>query len=233
MMTVKTVCIDVALLISHKNEKVSLFSGDQWKCFRKSSLSPIFKWKLALNFFPMMTVKTACVEVALLLSHKDEKTSLFSEDKLKSVRKSSLTPVFKWNSALKLFPMMFVKTVCLEVAHLISHKDEIFSLPSEDQLKSVRKISLTPVFKWKSALKLFPMVSVKTVCIEVALLISHKEEKSSLLKSKEEKSSLFSVDQLKSVRKCSLIAVFKSKISTKIFSSDDCENCLFGGSSPF
>ena len=275
MMTVKTVCIDVALLISHKNEKVSLFSGDQWKCFRKSSLTPFFKWKLALNFFPMMTVKTACVEVALLLSHKDEKTSLFSEDKLKSVRKSSLTPVFKWNSALKLFPMMFVKTVCIEVAHLISHKDEKFSLPSEDQLKSVRKSSLTPVFKWNSALKLFPMMFVKTVCIEVAHLISHKDEKFSLpsedqLKSvrkisltpvfkwksalklfpmvsvktvcievallishKEEKSSLFSVDQLKSVRKCSLIAVFKSKISTKIFSSDDCENCLFGGSSPF
>ena len=35
----------------------------------------------------MMTVKTVCIEVALLISHKDEKTSLFSEDQLKSGKK--------------------------------------------------------------------------------------------------------------------------------------------------
>ena len=93
MMTAKTVCIEVALLISHNVEKTSLFSEDQSKSVRKSSLTPVFKWKSALNFFPMLTVKTVCVEVALLISHKDEKTSLFSEDQSKSVRKSSLTPV--------------------------------------------------------------------------------------------------------------------------------------------
>ena len=69
--------------------------------------------------------------------------------------------------------MMTVKTVCIEVAFLISHKDEITSLFSVDQMESVRKNTLTPVFKWKSALKFFPMMTVKTVCIEVALLISH------------------------------------------------------------
>ena len=83
----------------------------------------------------MMTVKTVCIEVALLFSHKDEKGSLFTEDKLKSVRKSSLTPVFKWKSALKFFPMMTVKTVFIEVAILIIHKDQKTSLFSEDQKK--------------------------------------------------------------------------------------------------
>ena len=102
-----------------------------------------------------MTVKTVCIEVALLISHKDEKTSLFWEDKLEKVRKNSLTPVFKWKSALKFFPMMTVKTFCIEVAHFISHKDEKNSLFSEDQLKSVRKSSLNPVFKWKSVLNFF------------------------------------------------------------------------------
>ena len=102
-----------------------------------------------------MTVKTVFIVVALLIIHKEEKTSLFSEDKLEKVRKNSLTPVLKWKSALKFFPMMTVKTVCIEVAHLISHKDEKTSLFSEDQLKSVRKSSLTPVFKRKSALFFF------------------------------------------------------------------------------
>ena len=108
MMTVKTVCIEVALLFSHKDAKTSLFSEDKVKCVRKNSLSPVFEWKSALKFFPMLTVKTVCIEVALLFSHKDEKTSLFSEDQLKRVRESSLTPVFKWKSALKFFPMMTV-----------------------------------------------------------------------------------------------------------------------------
>ena len=103
----------------------------------------------------MMTVKTVCIEVALLISHKDEKKSLFSEDQIKSIRKSPLAPVFKWKPALKIFAMMTVKIVCLEVALLISHKDEKNSLFSQDQLKSVRKIPLTPVFRWKSALKFF------------------------------------------------------------------------------
>ena len=124
MMTVKTVCIEVALLISHKDEKISLFSEDQLKSFRKSSLTHVFKWKSALKNFPMMTVKTFCIEVALLICHRDEQISLFSEDQLKSVRESSLTPVFKWKSALNFFPMMTVKTVCIEVALLISHKDQ-------------------------------------------------------------------------------------------------------------
>ena len=30
-----------------------------------------------------MTVKTVCIEVAILISHKDQKTSLFSEDQKK------------------------------------------------------------------------------------------------------------------------------------------------------
>ena len=102
MMTVKTVCIEVALLISHKDQKTSLFSGDQKKC-KESLLTPVIRWKSALKLFPMMTVKTVCIEVALLISQKDEKISLFSEDQLKSVRKSSLTPVFKWKTALKFF----------------------------------------------------------------------------------------------------------------------------------
>ena len=180
MVTVKTVCIEVATLISHKDQKTSLFSEDKKKCVRKSSLTPVFNWKSALKFFPMMTVKTVCIEVALLISHEDEKISLFSEDQLKSVRKSSLTPVFNWKSALKFFPTMTVKTVCIEVALLISHKDETISLFSVDQLKCVRKSSLTAVFNWKSAIKIFPMVTVKTVCLEVAHLFGHKDEKTSL-----------------------------------------------------
>ena len=207
MMTAKTVCREAALLISHKDAKTSLFSEDKAKCVRKNSLSPVFEWKSALKFFPMMTVKTVCIDVALLFSHKDEKTSLFSEDQIEIVRKNSLTPVFKWKSALKFFPMMTVKTVCIEVALLISHKDEKISLFSEDQIESVRKNSLTPVFKWKSALKFLPMMTVKTVCIEVALLISHKDENI----------SLFSEDQLKSVRKSSLTPVFKWKSAVKKF----------------
>ena len=83
----------------------------------------------------MMTVKTVCIEVALFVSHRDEETSLFSEDKLISVRKNSLTPVFKWKSAPKFFPMMTVKTVCIEVAIFISHKDQKTSLFSENQIK--------------------------------------------------------------------------------------------------
>ena len=173
MTTVKTVCIEVALLISHKDEKISLFSEDQIESVRKNSLTPVFEWKSPQKFFQVMTVKTVCLEVALLFSHKDEKTSLFSEDQLGRVRESSLTPVFKWKYALKFFPMMTVKTVCIEVALIIRHKDEKVSLFSEDQIESVRKNSLTPVFKWKSALKFLPMMTVKTVCIEVALLISH------------------------------------------------------------
>ena len=149
MMTVKTVCIEVALLLSHKDQKTSLFLEDQLKRVGNSSLSPVFKWKSALKFFPMMTVKTVCLEVALLVSHKDQKTSLFSEDQIKSVRESSLTPVFKWKSAVNIFPMMTVKSVCIEVALLISHKVEKTSLFSEDRLESVGKNSLTPVFRWK------------------------------------------------------------------------------------
>ena len=185
--TVKTVFIEVALLISHKVEKTSLFLEDQSKRVRKSSLTPVFKWKSARKFFPKMTVKTVCLEVPLFRSHKDEKTSLFSEDQLKSARKNSLTPVFKSKSPLKFFPMMTVKTVFIEVALLINHNVEKTSLFSEDQLKRVRKSSLTPVSKWKSARKNFPMMTVKTVCIEVALLISHKDQKT----------SLFSEDQIK------------------------------------
>ena len=179
VMTLKTVCLEVALPFRHKDAKISLFSEDQIESVRKNSLTLVFKWKSALKFFPMMTVKTVCIEVAFLLSHKDEKISLFSEDQLKSVRKSSLTPIFKGKSALKFFPMMTVKTVCIEVALLICHRDEQISLFSDDQIKSVRKSSLTPVFNWKSALNFFPMMTVKTVCIDVALLISHKDEKSS------------------------------------------------------
>ena len=190
-MTVKTVCLEVALLIRHKDEKTSLFSEHKVKCVRKSSLTPVFEWKSALKIFPMFSVKTVCIEVALLISHKDKKTSLFSEGQVKSVTKSFLTPVFERKSALKIFPMMTVKTVCIEVALLLSHRDEETSLFSEDKLKNVRKSSLTPVFKWKSAPKFSPMMTVKTVCLEVALLISHKDEKS----------SLFSEDKVKCVRK--------------------------------
>ena len=102
-MTVITVCIEVTIPISHRDQKTSLLSEDQLKSARKSSLTPVLKRKSALKSFPMMTVKTVCIEVTIFISHKDQKTSLFSEDKLKSVRKSSLTAVFKWNSALKIF----------------------------------------------------------------------------------------------------------------------------------
>ena len=123
-MTVETVCIEVADLISHKDDKTSLFSEDQLKKVRKSSLTLVFKWKTALNVFPMMTVKTVCIEVAILFSHKDEKTSLISQHNLESVTKSPLTPEFRWKSALKIFPMMTVKTVRFEVALFITHKDQ-------------------------------------------------------------------------------------------------------------
>ena len=207
MMTVKTFCIEVAILISHKDENISLFSEDHLKSVRKSSLTPIFNWKSALKFFPMMTVKTVCIEVPFLISHKGEKPSLFSKDKVNCVRKSSLTPVFEWKSALNFFTMMTVKNVCIEVALLISHKDQKTSLFSEDQKNSVRKIPLTPVFRWKSALNFFKMISVKTVFIEVALLISHKDEKT----------SLFSEDQVKSVTKSSLTPVFERSQHSKFF----------------
>ena len=95
----------------------------------------------------MMTVKTVCIEVALLISHKDEKTSLFSVDQLKRVRKSPLTPVFDWKSALKVFPMMTVKTVCIEVALLISHKDEKIWLFSEDKKNVSEKVLSLPFLK--------------------------------------------------------------------------------------
>ena len=144
MLTVKTVCIDVALLISHKDQKTSLFSEEQKNSVRKSPLFPVFRWKSALKFFPMISVKTVCIEVALLISHKDEKTSLFSEDKWKSFRKSSLTPVFNWKSALKFIPMMTVKTVCIEVALFISHKDQKTSLFSENQNKVLEKVLSLP-----------------------------------------------------------------------------------------
>ena len=187
MMTVKTVCTEVALLMSQKDEKISLFSENQLKSVRKSSLTPVFNWKSAREVFPMMTVKTVCIEVALLFSHKDQKTSFISEDQSKSVWKSSLTPVFKWKSALKCFPVMTVKTVCLEVALLISHKDGKISLFSEDKVKFVIRSSLTPVFEWKSALKIFTMMTVKTVCIEVAILISHTDQKTSLFSGHQKK----------------------------------------------
>ena len=97
MMTVKTVCIEVAFLISHKDEETSLFSVDQLKCVRKNSLTPVFKWKSAPKNFPMMTVNIVCIEVALLFSHKDGKTSLFSEDKLESVKKNLSLPFLNEN----------------------------------------------------------------------------------------------------------------------------------------
>ena len=78
------------------------------------------------------------------ISHKDGKTSLFSEDQLKCIRKSSLTAVFKWKSALKNFPMVTVKTVCLEVAHLFSHKDEKTSLFPEDKKNVSEKVLSLP-----------------------------------------------------------------------------------------
>ena len=59
------------------------------KSVRRSPLTPVFRRKAALKFFPMTTVKTGCIEVAHLISHKDEKTSLFSEDQKKCKKKSS------------------------------------------------------------------------------------------------------------------------------------------------
>ena len=97
MMTVKTVCIEVPHFISHKDEKTSLFLEDQLKGVRKSPLTPVFKWKSALKFFPMMTVRTVFIEVALLISHRDEKTSIFSEDKVKCVRKFLSLPFVNEN----------------------------------------------------------------------------------------------------------------------------------------
>ena len=91
-MTVKTVCIEVALHISHKVEKTSLFSEDQLKRVRKNSLTPVFRWKSALNFFPMMTVKTVCIELALLISHNVEKTSLFQKTNWKLLEKFPSLP---------------------------------------------------------------------------------------------------------------------------------------------
>ena len=80
MFSVKTVCIEVALLISHKVKKTSLFSEGQVKSVPKRFLTPVFERESALKFFPMVTVKTVCIEVAIFISHKDQKTSLFSED---------------------------------------------------------------------------------------------------------------------------------------------------------
>ena len=45
----------------------------------------------------MMTVKTVCIEVALLISHKDEKTSLFSEDQEKVSEKVLSLPYLDEN----------------------------------------------------------------------------------------------------------------------------------------
>ena len=36
--------------------------------------------KISTKIFAKMTVKTVRIEVAILISHKDQKTSLFSED---------------------------------------------------------------------------------------------------------------------------------------------------------
>ena len=101
MFSVKTVCIEVALLISHKDKKTSLFSEGQVKSVTKSFLTPVFERKSALKIFPMMTVETVCIEVALLLSHRDEETSLFSEDKLKNVRKFPSLPFLNENQHQK------------------------------------------------------------------------------------------------------------------------------------
>ena len=96
-MTVKTVFIEVALLISHNVEKTSLFSEDQLKRVRKSSLTPVFKWKSSRKNFPMMTVKTVCIEVALLISHKDEKTSPFQKTTWKVLEKVFSLPFLNEN----------------------------------------------------------------------------------------------------------------------------------------
>ena len=100
--------------------------------------------KISTKIFCNDDCQNCCIEVALLLSHKDEKTSPVSVDQLKCVRKSPLTPVFEKKSSLKFYPMMTVNFVCIEVALPISHKDEKISLFSEDQLKSVRKVPSLP-----------------------------------------------------------------------------------------
>ena len=87
-----------------------------------------------------MNVKTVCIEVAILIIHKDEKYSLFSEDKLKSVSKKFSHSRFQMKISIKVFPMLTVKTVCIEVAFFISHKDEKTSLFSEEQLKVLQKV---------------------------------------------------------------------------------------------
>ena len=96
MMTVKTVFIEVALLISHKDEKFHSFQKTK-KSVRKTPLTPVFIWKSALKFFPMMTVKTVFIEVALLISQRGEKTSIFSEDKVKCVTKFLSLPFVNEN----------------------------------------------------------------------------------------------------------------------------------------
>ena len=42
-------------------------------------------------------MKTVCIEVALLISHKDEKTSLFSEDQEKVLEKILSLPFLNQN----------------------------------------------------------------------------------------------------------------------------------------
>ena len=44
-----------------------------------------------------MTVKTVCIEVALHISHRDEKTSLFSEDQIKVLEKLLSLPFLNEN----------------------------------------------------------------------------------------------------------------------------------------
>ena len=48
--------------------------------------------KIITKVFPMMTVKTVCIEVALLISHKDEKTSLFQKTNWKLLEKVPSLP---------------------------------------------------------------------------------------------------------------------------------------------
>ena len=51
MMTVKTVCIEVPLFISHKDEKTSLFSEDKWKVLQKILSLPFLNENQHQNFF--------------------------------------------------------------------------------------------------------------------------------------------------------------------------------------
>ena len=44
-----------------------------------------------------MTVKTVCIEVALFISHKDQKTSLFSENQNKVLEKLLSLPFLNEN----------------------------------------------------------------------------------------------------------------------------------------